>query len=251
MMNRKHYIYLTLFLIILQASPVEGQFFGFKKSRYQTPISVTIFDLKAGIERFNHSSTERALGISSSRLATVYTLDFAKFNFTRYFWKQSMFDLQTGFSISYLYALEFPSLPADPGLATEFKGTPAFSPKVVEYNLNETLNFSIGSRLLLYGQISYGYAKADLYRSKEGSTYLSGTSNPLGFALGTQILLASEQSSRIGLGFEFKFTDLRITTLDDPQDVADISEIDLSHFGLTVTLGMLFGGKKTAGDVAE
>ena len=251
MMNREHYIYLTLFLIILQASPVEAQFFGFKKSRYQTPFSVTIFDLKAGIERFNYSSTERALGISSSRLATVYTLDFAKFNFTRYFWKQSMFDLQTGFSISYLYALEFPSLPSDPGLATEFKGTPAFSPKVVEYNLNETLNFSIGSRLLLYGQISYGYAKADLYRSKEGSTYLSGTSNPLGFALGTQILLASEQSSRIGLGFEFKYTDLRIATLDDPQDVADISEIDLSHFGLTVTLGMLFGGKKTAGDVAE
>ena len=251
MINCKHYICLILPVIILQASPVDGQFFGFKKNRYQTPFSVTIFDLKAGIEQFNHSSTEKNLGVSSSRLATVYTLDFAKFNFTRYFWKQSMFDLQTGLSISYLFALEFPSLLTNPALSADFKGVPALSPRVVEFNLNETLSYSIGTRLLFYGQISYGYAKADVYRSREGSTYLSGTSNPLGIALGTQLLLASEESSRIGLGFEVKFTDLRITELDDPQDVANISEIDPSHVGATITLGMLFGGKKTAGDVAE
>ena len=251
MINCKHYICLILPVIILQASPVDGQFFGFKKNRYQTPFSVTIFDLKAGIEQFNHSSTEKNLGVSSSRLATVYTLDFAKFNFTRYFWKQSMFDLQTGLSISYLFALEFPSLLTNPALSADFKGVPALSPRVVEFNLNETLSYSIGTRLLFYGQISYGYAKADVYRSREGSTYLSGTSNPLGIALGTQLLLASEESSRIGLGFEVKFTDLRITELDDPQDVANIREIDPSHFGATITLGMLFGGKKTAGDVAE
>lgn len=251
MMNFKHIICLTLSVIVLQTSSAEGQFAGFKQYKYMTPLSMTIFDLKAGIELFNHSSTEKQIGISSSRLATVYTLDFVKFNFTRYFWKQNMFDLQTGFSINYITALEFPSLPANPGLSAEFKGTPALSPRVFEFNLNETLNYTIGSRLLLYGQISYGYAKADLYRSREGSSYLSGTSNPLGIALGMQLLLASDASSRIGIGFEFKFTDLRITELDDPQDVSGINEIDLSHFGATVTLGMLFGGRKTSGDLAE
>jgi len=247
----KHIICLTVSAIILQASPAEGQFFGFKKYKYQTPLSMTIFDLKAGIELLNHSSTEKQIGISSSRLATVYTLDFVKFNFTRYFLKQNMFDLQTGFSINYITSLEFPSLLVNPGLSAEFKGIPALSPRVFEFNVNETLNYTIGSKLLLYGQISYGYAKADLYRSREGSSYLSGTSNPLGIALGMQLLLASDASSRIGLGFEFKFTDLRFTELDDPQDVAVINEIDLSHFGATVTLGMLFGGRKTSGDIAE
>ena len=85
---------LLLALLIVQAPSAKGQFFGFKKNKYQTPFSLTIFDLKGGIEKFNYSSTENDLGISSSRLATAYTLDFAKFNFTRYFWKQSMFDLQ-------------------------------------------------------------------------------------------------------------------------------------------------------------
>ena len=251
MMNYKHIICLTMSVIVLQASPAEGQFFGFKKYKYQTPLSMTIFDLKAGIELFNHSSAENQIGISSSRLATVYTLDFVKFNFTRYFWKQNMFDLQTGFSINYITALEFPSLLVNPGLSAEFKGKPALSPRVFEFNLNETINYTIGSKLLLYGQISYGYARADLYRSRVGSSYLSGTSNPLGIALGMQLLLASDASSRIGLGFEFKFTDLRFTELDDPQDVSVIEEVDLSHFGVTVTLGMLFGGRKTSGDLAE
>jgi len=251
MINYKHFICFTVSVIALQASLAEGQFFGFKKYKYQTPLSMTIFDLKAGIELFNYSSTEKQIGISSSRLASVYTLDFVKFNFTRYFWKQNMFDLQTGFSVNYITALEFPLLPTNPGLSAEFKGLPALSPRVFEFNVNETLNYRIGSKLLLYGQISYGYANADLYRSREGSSYLTGTSNPLGFALGMQLLFASDASSRIGMGFEFKFTDLRFKELDDPQDVTALNEIDLSHFGATVTLGMLFGGRKTSGDLAE
>ncbi|MCH7954872.1 MAG: hypothetical protein IIC40_03920 [Candidatus Marinimicrobia bacterium] len=251
MINQKHIICLTLFVVVLQVSSAKGQFFGFKKNNYQTPISMTIFDLKAGIERFNYSSTEDLIGISSSKLATVYTLDFVKFNFTRYFWKQNMFDLQTGFSINYLTAFEFTSLPTDPGLSAEFKGIPDFSPRVFEFNMNETLNYAIGSKLLLYGQISYGYAKADLYRSREGSSYLSGSSNPLGIGLGMQLLIASDAASRIAVGFEFKYTDLRFTELDDPQGASIINEIDLSHFGATITFGMLFGGRTTSGDVAE
>ena len=241
-----------LLAVMIQPESSNAQFLGFQKNEYQTPFSLTVFDLKAGIEQFNHKSTESNIGISSTRLASVYTLDFAKFNFTRYFWKQSMVDLQTGFSISYLLSLQFKTLPDSYQPANDFSGTAALSPRVLEFNLNETFNYSLGSKLLLYGQVSYGYAQVEVIRSDEGSSYLKGTANPLGIGMGLQVLLRSHESSRVGLGLEFKFTDLRVTELDDPEGVApSISEIDLSHYGATVTLGMIFGGRKTEGDRAE
>ena len=252
-MGLRNKIYLFFLLtVLIQPESSNAQFLGFKKNEYQTPFSLTVFDLKAGIELFNHKSIETITGVSSTRLASVYTLDFAKFNFTRYFWKQSMVDLQTGFSISYLLSLEFKALPDSYQPADNFTGTAALSPRVLEFNLNETFNYALGGRLLLYGQISYGYAQVDVIRSDEGSSYLKGTANPLGIGVGVQVLLRSHESSRVGLGLEFKFTDLRVTELDDPEGIdPQISEIDLSHYGVTVTLGMIFGGRKTEGDIAE
>lgn len=249
-LGNKIYIFFLL-TVLIQPESSTAQFLGFKKNEYQTPFSLTVFDFKAGIEQFNHKSIETLIGVSSTRLASVYTLDFAKFNFTRYFWKQSMVDLQTGFSVSYLLSIQFKTLPAANQPANNFIGTAALSPRVLEYNLNETFNYSVGSRLLLYGQISYGYAQVDVIRSEEGSSYLKGTANPLGIGMGVQILLRSHESSRVGLGFEFKFTDLRVKDLDDPEGIYPFNEIDLSHFGATVTLGMIFGGRKTEGDRAE
>jgi len=248
--HRISYILLSLIAITtILSSSAKAQFFGFKRNTYQTPFSLTVFDLKAGVEIFNYASID---GVGDSRLASVYTLDFAKFNFMRYIWKQSMIDMQTGFSISYVTSLGFNDLSASfPQPTVDFKGTAALSPRVVEINFNETFNYTLGTRMLLYGQISYGFANAAVYRSKEGSSYLKGSANPLGIGFGAQLLLRSHESSRVGLGFELKFTDLRVKDLEDPEGIAQFTEIDLSHYGATITLGMIFGGRKSVGDDAE
>jgi len=248
--HRISYILLSFITIstILHSS-ANAQFFGFKRNTYQTPFSLTVFDLKAGVETFNYSSIQ---GISGSKLASVYTLDFAKFNFMRYIWKQSMVDMLTGFSVSYITSLEFSDLSGEflqP--TTDFKGTAALSPRVVEFNFNETFNYTLGTRMILYGQISYGFANANIYRSREGSSYLKGSANPLGIGIGAQLLIRSHESSRVGLGFEFKFTDLRVKDLEDPENIARFTELDLSHYGATITLGMIFGGRRSVGDDAE
>jgi len=249
----QHISYITLYLIAfttISYSSANAQFFGFKRNTYQTPFTLTVFDLKVGVEKFNYQDID---GVSGSKLASVYTLDFAKFNFMKYIWKQSMVDIQTGFSISYITALGFNDLSSAlfPQPTLDFKGTAALSPRVVELNINETFNYTLGARMILYGQISYGFANADIYRSKVGSSYLKGSANPLGIGFGAQLLLRSHESSRVGLGFEFKFTDLRVKDLDDPEGIAQFTELDLSHYGATVTLGMIFGGRKSVGDEAE
>ena len=250
MNHRISYILLSFITIsTILHSPAKAQFFGFKRNTYQTPFSLTVFDLKAGIENFSYSDIE---GISGSKLASVYTLDFAKINFMKYIWKQSMVDMLTGFSVSYITSLEFSDLSgAFPQPTNDFKGTAALSPRVVEFNFNETFNYTLGTRMILYGQISYGFANANIYRSREGSSYLKCSANPLGIGFAAQLLLRSHESSRVGLGFEFKYTDLMIKDLEDPENIAQFTELDLSHYGATITLGMIFGGRRSVGDDAE
>lgn len=248
--QRISYILLALVAFtLISYSSAKAQFFGFKRHTYQTPFTLTVFDLKVGVENFNYSNP---VGVSGSRLASVYTLDFAKFNFMRYIWKQSMVDMLTGFSISYITSLGFSDLSsAFPQPTVDFQGRAELSPRVVEFNINETFNYTLGTRMILYGQISYGFANADIYRSREGSSYLKGSANPLGIGFGVQLLLRSHESSRVGLGFEFKFTDLRVKDLEDPEGIARFTELDLSHYGVAVTLAMIFGGRKSVGDDAE
>ena len=248
--QRIFYIIFTLLAFTtVSYSSASAQFFGFKRDTYQTPFTLTVFDLKVGVESFNYASID---GVGASRSASVYTLDFAKFNFMRYIWKQSMVDILTGFSVNYVTSFGFNDLSsAFPQPTNDFKGTAALSPKVVELNINETFNYTLGTRMIIYGQISYGISNADLYRSREGSSYLKGSANPLGIGFGAQLLIRSHESSRVGLGFEFKFTDLRVKDLEDPEGIAQFTELDLSHYGATVTLGMIFGGRRSVGDDAE
>ncbi|MFQ6618708.1 MAG: hypothetical protein ACE5QV_08490, partial [Fidelibacterota bacterium] len=221
---------------------------------FRTPFTLTVFEIKAGGGLFFKDNAHRILaeeGQPPYRQTFVYSLEIFKINLPYFIIKQNLLDFQTGFGINYISSIVANGMPAKFEWPEKFEMAPKFEPRIMEYNINETIIYQLKSNLTIFSSLGFGRGTATVYGNKKGQRYLEGKTNTFSWAGGVRYTKLAEGKSKISLSVEARYMNAFFAELDDPDDVSPFKSMNMSNFSLTFSVGLAFGGDRTVGDRGE
>jgi tetratricopeptide (TPR) repeat protein len=113
------------------------------------------------------------------------------------------------------------------------------------------LGWQIARNRATYLYYSFGINSLSLYESEGGDQSLTGTGMSESFGIGTKYINYQHQNNfSYTFGIEAKWNRLYISSVDASDGLSPIHGIDLRASGIFITTGILFGGKRTYGDIA-
>jgi tetratricopeptide (TPR) repeat protein len=249
-----------------------------RRNIYREPISFTPFDIRVGqltyggSDYWNSSLFETELGATlpvvldsttttfyiinkeANRKALFFEIDFLRINATNYLYHQNFIDLQFGLGYSRMSSSSNPELP-ETGVWTyqlpsgNTRGSFRFRPIINTFNFNTSLTFQATNFLMGYAYHAFGYSAGSLYESTGGDYYLEGKGVSEAFALGLRAVYhPKNRPFSFVYGIEGRWHRIKFLTVDDPSHISHITGLDLHAKGLFITVGTIFGGKRTTGD---
>jgi len=247
-----------------------------RRNIYREPISFTPFDIRVGqltyggSDYWDSSLFETELGATlpvvldsttttfyiinseANRKALFLEVDFLRINATNYLYHQNLVDLQFGLGYSRMSASSNPELPETWECESPIcnsRGSYRFRPIINTFNFNTSLTFQATNFLMGYAYHAFGYSAGTLYESTGGDYYLEGKGVSEAFALGLRTVYhPKNRNFSFVYGIEGRWHRTKFLTVDDPSHISHITGLDLHAKGLFITLGTIFGGKRTSGD---
>jgi len=251
-----------------------------RRNIYREPISFTPFNIRVGqltyggsdywdsslfetelgdrlpvvLDSISTTSTFQIINNEANRKALFLEVDFLRINATNYVYHQNLIDLQFGLGYSRMSASSNPELPEAGAWAYQLpsgntRGSFRFRPIINTFNFNTSLTFQATNFLLGYFYHAFGYSTGTLYESTGGDYYLEGKGASEAFALGLRAVYHPKNKPySFVYGVEGRWHRTKFLTIDDPSHISHITGLDLHAKGLFITIGTIFGGKRTSGD---
>ena len=249
-----------------------------RRNIYREPISFTPFDIRVGqltyggSDYWDSSLFETKLGTTlpvvldsitttfdiinseANRKALFLEVDFLRINATNYLYHQNLVDLQFGLGYSRMSASSNPALPETGVWESQLpigntRGSFRFRPIINTFNFNTSITFQATNFLMGYVYHALGYSAGTLYESTGGDYYLDGKGISEAFALGLRAVYhPNNRPFSFVYGIEGRWHRTKFLTVDDPSHISHITGLDLHAKGLFITIGTIFGGKRTSGD---
>lgn len=229
---------------------------------YRTPFKLTPFEFKTGIQTFGFDGQPLLFdspGISFNGYKTSWErtmnsleLDLLKFNWLVYILPQNLLDFQTGIGAKYTYSLSEQKLPETwpqrlPGSVDQL----FLSPRIYEFNLNQTVIYQWAPNFYNYLTISYGQAFGSAYKTHFNDYFLHQKGHTYSFALGFKFLGSINYKLKEGYGVEIRYTVGDFGDLEDPHNISPIKKINFNTVGISLTFNSNLGGGRSTGDEAQ
>jgi hypothetical protein len=196
-----------------------------------------------------------------NRLVYMSDVSLLRMNWLYLVWPQAIVDMQTGAGFRYWGAQASRGLPgAWPD--TVFEGTNfytnlLFQPSGFEFYVDNQFIYPFRSWMNITAGTYIGFGDMALYRDADDNRTLKSTGTNWGFNTGFEFLRKNDATSKIKLGARFKYDyktfDYGKTTLNDALaggGDGPIQSVNMSHFTVSVHVGVLFGGSKNLGHSA-
>ncbi len=188
------------------------------------------------------------------RNGLFFEVDIAKINAILFVVPQNVIDVQFGLGYRTSHMLSRPQIPTslsyeDPeAYWNEYK----FYPKIHDFNFNTTISWQFNEIYIPYLYHSVGASKISLLRTESNDKYLYGDAVSETVALGVKKIIKEEKDKRYNLyyGAEIKSIRTTSTQLRDENKFSPITGFDMRGISFNVTFGVVFGGRRTAGDRA-
>jgi len=249
-----------------------------RRNIFREPISFTPFEIRigkftyGGSDHWNRGLFKTQIGNSlpvlldstttnfttiegkNNRTAVFFEVDFLRFNATNYIYHQNYIDLQFGLGYRRISGLSNPKLPEDGGWYSTLSGGGTlgefrFRPIINDFNVNTSLTFQATKRLMGYMYHALGYSYGTLYESTGGDYYLKGKGMSEAFAVGMKVAYQPKgRTFSIVYGLEGRWNRTKFLTVDDPGHISHITGLDMYAKGIFITIGTIFGGKRTSAD---
>jgi len=186
-----------------------------------------------------------------NRRGLFFEIDLFRTNLLRYIINQNFMDVQFGLGYRMSTMLSNPNLPEGWTDMASDGTTYRFRPFIQDANVNTSIAIQWWEWMHPYVYHSIGYSWASLYESIGGEKYLNGTGVNESFAIGIKILNRSiTHTYAFTYGVEAKWNRTRLNVIDDPKSISPITGVDMYGFGVYLTFGATFGGRRTIGDDA-
>jgi len=186
-------------------------------------------------------------GAWTTRVGHQLELDLMKVNLSQYLFRTSWMNLHTGLNLRYTSLFAAPTVPASWGV-----GTKHLSPRILEAGLSTSFIWQWFDRWYLTGRYTYGRAFATLYKTgKNADPDPTGSGPAVSYAFGFRLILDPGMDNRFTVGVDIKHGFTKLTKINDPNNVAPISGMHISSYGLFLTLSAFYGGKPTIGEEAK
>ncbi len=187
----------------------------------------------------------------ANRTGLFFEIDVFKTNFLRHIINQNFVDVQFGLGYRLTTMLSNPNLPDGWDDMDSDGTTYRFRPFIQDANVNTSIAIQWWEWMHPYVYHSVGYSWASLYESVGGERYLNGTGVNESFAIGIKFLTRSAtQTYAFTYGIEAKWNRTRLNVINDPDGISPITGLDMRGFGMYLTFGATFGGRRTIGDDA-
>lgn len=186
-------------------------------------------------------------GTWTTRVGHQLELDVLKINLSQYLFHTSWMNVHTGLNLRYT------SLFAAPQIPTSWNaGAKRLSPHILEPGISTSFIWQWFDRWYLTGRYTYGRAFAKLYKTgKKMDPSPSGSGPAVSYAFGFRFILDPGLDNRFTVGVDVKHGFTKLTTIKDPDNVAPITGMHISSYGLFFTLSAFYGGKATVGEEAK
>ncbi|HPC35294.1 MAG TPA: tetratricopeptide repeat protein [Candidatus Marinimicrobia bacterium] len=229
---------------------------------YRTPLKLTLFEIKTGLQSFGFDGQPLLFdttGISFDGYQTTwersmnsFELDLMKFNWLVYIVPQNLLDFQTGIGAKYAYSLSEQKLPATwPQRMPGGRDQLFLSPRIYEFNLNQTIIYQWAPNFYNYLTVSYGQAFGSAYKTHSNDYFLHQKGNTYSFALGFKFLGSVGYKLKEGYGIEIRYTTSDFGDLDDPHKISPIKKINFNSVGISLAFNSNLGGGRSLGDDAQ
>ncbi|NOZ75595.1 MAG: hypothetical protein GXO90_09545 [FCB group bacterium] len=197
---------------------------------------------------FYESAVEKYQGGTwTTRVGHQLELDLLKVNLSQYLFQTSWMNVHTGLNLRYTSLFSAPQVPSSWGV-----GSKRLSPRILEPGLSTSFILQWFDHWYLTGRYTYGRAFAKLYKTgKKMDPSPSGSGPAVSYAFGFRFILDPGLDNRFTVGVDFKHGFTKLTKINDPDNVAPISGMHISSYGLFLTLSAFYGGKPTIGEEAK
>jgi len=234
---------------------------------FREPVFITFFDLnpRIGFYAYNDfnfgsynpraiqfDSTEYSLDKMSGLIQrTTGTLDLnvIRFNWPYLFFEQNIVDFLTGVGVREVRSLVYSEL--NPGWDNKviYGQKYRFRPRVREVYVSQTLYYQLSRSLLLYGEYCHGWGQGDLYTAhdKAYDVFVEGESKSIGGGVKWIMEADRVSGSRITFGLSVNSYSGRYNVTKS-ELFTPIESVHLAGLGLQLSIHILLGTDKTAGD---
>jgi len=248
-----------------------------RRNIFREPISFTPFEIRmgqltyGGSDYWNRGLFNTQIGNSlpvvldsttttfhtiegkNNRTAFFFEVDFLRINATNYIFHQNYIDIQFGLGFRRISGLSNPKLPEDgswySALSSGTRGEFRFRPIINDFNVNTSITFQATNRIMGYMYHALGYSYGTLYESTGGDYYLKGKGVGEAFAVGVKAAYQPKgRSFSIVYGLEGRWNRTKFLSVDDPGHISHITGLDMYAKGIFITIGTIFGGKRTSAD---
>lgn len=244
----------------------------FHRREFYKPVTIIPVELSYGIIYLGGGGTEgRELrsdflqfeqavsGINggpwTARLGQQVELDLLKTNLSQIIFKTSWLDIHTGINLRYMMLFTPPSVPSTQWGSVNPAwdvGSKSLAPRILEAGISNSINLQWYDKWYLTTRYQFGYATAKFYKSGNAmDSEPSGWGPSVIYSIGFRYILDPGMANRFTVGLDLKHGYTKINHIDDPNDVTPINRMDISNFGIFLTLSAFYGGQATIGEAAK
>lgn len=231
-------------------------------TEYRAPLKMTLFEVRTGFQTFGIGTQPLYFDSTESnydnfnpfyaRTLHSVELDLFKFNWPVYILPQNLFDFQTGIGGKYSYSLiKYPLPSAWPQYMPNSSDPLYLSPRVYEFNVNQSMIFQWAPAIYNYFTFSYGLAYGSAYKTHFDDHFLYQKGRTYSFALGVKFLGSVGYKIKEGYGVELRYTYGDFGDLRDPHHISPVSKVNFNTLGISLAFNSNMGGGRTEGDEAK
>lgn len=258
MMMQKTLLYIILLGLVVSLMPDPAN----ARIPYRQPFSLSIYEIRMGSGFFAATpyvlldSTETDAGsinLPMSRIPFVLSVDLLKYNYLNLLWKQNVLDYQIGLNLFYQRNAIAVFVPENwPQIGGSSRQSTRYRPTVFGGSIMHSFYYQPTDRTFFQFDYGVGIGKLWLYTDYIGNRYVDSDLHMIQlFGGGFHWANVDMVGSKFDFGISYRYHWLPFPKLNDPDDIAPISAINVSNHSILFTIGLILGGGKTVGDEAR